>query len=262
MLQGTVTFRARIKGNGSKFPLLDFNPGEVGVDKVEVEGPDGSELLSTVHLSSVATREDGKALARNVTSTALNRLSFLHSIAIENERITGNHFSPLHPQPGDHPSPATENSVITGEVAKVVLSITAADLKIELEQPSLPGEHLFGLFRSARQSMSPVEEFMHLYHILLMVFDDSQSQVDYFIFREDPTVPRKQHPRKKPGVMEPVYSRLRNEFGHKREGVNVEDTKAEMVTRLGGLVALTKRAIESYPERPRSEYDDAGERRQ
>jgi len=47
--------------------------------------------------------------------------------------------------------------------------------------------------------------------------------------------------------METVYTRLRNELAHKRAGVNIDNTKAEMANRLGGLIALTKRAIELHP---------------
>jgi hypothetical protein len=72
----------------------------------------------------------------------------------------------------------------------VVLGIYPAQLRDELEQPSSPGERNYGLFRSARQSLSPVEEFMHLYHILLMLCNQGyqkelQERVDDFVKRED-----------------------------------------------------------------------------
>ena len=85
---------------------------------------------------------------------------------------------------------------------------------------------------------------MHLYNLLLMMFNDKQADVDAFIVGEEPAVPRTQRPNKSAGVMETVYTRLRNEFAHKRAGVNLEDTKTEMANRVGGLVTLTKRAIE------------------
>jgi len=129
----------------------------------------------------------------------------------------------------------------------LVVGVPAARLKTELEQASPPGEGNFGLFRSARLSMSPMEEFMHLYHTLLMLFNDSQAAVDAFIRGEDPVVPQTQHPLKGPGVMETIYTRLRNELAHKRAGVNLHNTKTEMAERLGGLIALTKRAIELHP---------------
>ena len=247
MFKGSVKFRARIKGNGLKFPLFEFNPNEHGVDKVEVEGPNGDEILTTIHLASVATHENGRAIATKVNTAALNRISFYHGIVIENARITGAQFSPLDPQPGVL-RVATENHVFTGDAPKLVVGIPAAQLKTELEQASPPGEQHFGLFRSARQSVSPVEEFMHLYHILLMLFNDCQAKVDAFILDADPAVPQTPRPPEAPraGVMETVYTRLRNELAHRRTGVNLDNTKIEMANRLGGLIALTKRAIELH----------------
>ncbi len=46
--------------------------------------------------------------------------------------------------------------------ASLVIGIPADRMKAELEQASPPSENNYGLFRSARQSMSQVEEFMRL----------------------------------------------------------------------------------------------------
>jgi len=249
MFKGTVTFRARIKGNGLTFPLVEFNPNEPGVDKVEIEGPNGDEIRTTVHLASVVSHDDGRTIATRVTTAVLNRICFNHGIAIENARSTGDQFSPLTPQPGAHMFASLPPLTIHVELS-ATLAIPADQLKNELEQASPPGEDNYGLFRSALQSMSPVEEFMHIYNILLMIYNDKQAPVDLFIVSEDPTIPRTKAPPKKPGApckMETVYTRLRNEFAHRRAGVNLDNTKSEMANRLGGLIGLTKRAIELNP---------------
>jgi hypothetical protein len=251
MFKGTVNFIARIRGNGMTIPLFDFNPNERGVDKLEIEGANGDEIRSTVYLASVATQDDGKALAAKVNTAALDRIAFFHGVAIEKARITGDRFSPVNPEPGVLNADVGEYVSIDAK-ARMVIGISAACLKSELEQASPPGERNFALFRSARQSEGPVEEFMHLYNILLMLYNDSQLAVDAFIVGEDPAVPQTQSPphtgrRRKAGRMETVYTRLRNEFGHQRAGVNLDNTKAEMANRLGGLIALTKRAIELPP---------------
>jgi hypothetical protein len=88
-------------------------------------------------------------------------------------------------------------------------------------------------------------EFVN-YNILLMLFHDRQADVDAFIIGEAPAVPLTQHPLRGPGVIETVYTRLRNELAHKRAGVNLQETKAAMTNRVGQLVALTKRAIELH----------------
>lgn len=246
MLKGTVNFRARIKGNGLTFPLFEFNPNEPGVDKVDIEGSSGDEIRTAVHFSSVASQDDARTLATKVNTAALNRIAFYEGVAIENAQRTGEQFSPLNPKPGVIEVAAAE-VVFASDASSLVVSISPAKVKSLLEQVSPPGERNFGLVRSARQSIGPVEEFMHLYNILLMIFNDKQSSVDVFIVSEDPAVRQTQHPHKKPGVMETVYTRLRNEFAHKRANVNLENTKAEMANRLSGLVALTKRAIEQNP---------------
>ncbi len=246
MFKGTVSFKARIKGNGLTFPLVEFNPNEPNVDKVEIEGPKGDEIQTTVYLASVVSHEEGRALAAQVNTAALNRICFNYNIAIENARNTGDQFSPINPEPGVLAIMLTDYAAFVGEV-RSVLGIEAAELKTKLEHASPPGENYYGLLRSARHSLSPVEEFMHLYHILLMIYNDKQADVDSFIVSEDPAVPQTQAPLKGQGIMETVYTRLRNEFAHRRAGVNLDNTKSEMATRLGGLIGLTKRAIELNP---------------
>ena len=179
---------------------------------------------------------------------AIDRISFYQDIAIENGRITERQFSPTDPPPpGQHRIiPGTSDLNFWADALTVALGLSdTAALKTELEQAAPPGERNFRLFRSALQATSPVEEFMHLYNLLLMFFDDKQAKVDKFILREKPRVPLTPDPRIK-NRLETVYTRLRNEFGHQRQGVNLDTTKAEMKERLGELVALTKRAIELH----------------
>jgi hypothetical protein len=238
MLKGTVTFRTRIKSDGVRFLLVEFNPHLPRVDKVEIEAPNGYEIVATIHLTSVASPQEGRELAAKVHMAALDRIAFNHSIGLETPQRTGEQYWP----------PTEVNAFAdVGTRFGLVFGIDAAQVKTEIEQVAPPGEQNYGLFRSARQSLSPVEEFMHLYHILLMIYNDNQKDVDAFIISEDPAVPQSQHPLKKPGLTETVYTRLRNELAHKRAGVNLDNTKSEMASRLGGLIALTKRAIELHP---------------
>jgi hypothetical protein len=251
MLRGIVKFRARVvdQERGVTFPLFEFNPNTMGVDKVEIEAPNDREIRITVHLSAVADRDAGIEIAETVHKAALNRISFCHNLAIENGWVSEDEFFSIDPEAEDALNAQIGQNIRVVDGHRISLSIPIADLKPELEQAQLPGEGNFDLFRSARQSRSAVEEFMHLYNILLMLFDDEQAGVDDFIIKQNPDVTKKQRPKFKPPrrrslKVETVYTRLRNELGHKREGVNVDDTKAEMTKRLHELRELTKRAIE------------------
>jgi hypothetical protein len=248
MYRGSVDFIAEIKGNGLTFPHFDFNPHEPGVDKVEIEGLDGDVIRSTVHLGTVQSREAGISHATEVNTAALNRIAFSENIAIENARVKGDDFVSLDVQPGAHVLVAGAGGyLLTGGDVKFTVGRSPERLKAELEQTAAPGERYYGLFRSARQCMGPIEEFMHLYHLLLMIYDDKQAEVDAFILSADASVPQTQHPLKAPGVMETIYIRLRNEFAHNRGGVDLGQTKAEMMNRLGNLRMLTRQAIELRP---------------
>jgi hypothetical protein len=250
MFQGTVSFQTTIKGNGIRFSVVECHSNEPGVEKVEIDGPTGYELHATIHLASVASPNDGRMLAAKVHQKALDRIAFHYGLAIESLRCVGDQFSPLNPPPDVH-TVAVSESVSASDTSTVFSDIAPAELKTVLTQASPPGKRYYGLFRAARQSLSPVEEFMHLYHILLMLCnqqyqDEKQWRVEDFIKSEDPNVPETPDPRD-PKVMETVYTRLRNEFGHRRVGVDLDKTKSEMATHLGGLMALTKRAIELQP---------------
>jgi hypothetical protein len=191
------------------------------------------------------------AIATKVHMAALDRISFHYDIALEDGRVIESGFSPIDPPPtGEYRiSPGTGYYFIEGHDAKFTRGLSSVRLKTELEQSTPPGERNFGLFRSARQSTGPVEEFMHLYNLMLMFFDDSrpgaQARLDKFIRREEPGVTSTPDPRR-PRVHETVYTRLRNEFAHKRPDVNLDDTKAAMKRNLCGLITLTKRAIELH----------------
>lgn len=255
MLNGTIKFRARIRGNGLTFPLLTFDPDTARIEKVEIEGrrvesegPNRSEIASTVYITEVPTEEMGKAIAADANTKALDRLCFRYNIAIENGQITGHQFSQLNPPPGYHLQANSGDYVIVDEAITLDLGIPAESVKAELERLEYPGERYFALYRSARQSEGRAEEFLQLYNLLLMLLGDEQNAVDDFIMREAPGTPQTPSgkPRAKPGEKETVYTRLRNEFAHVRKGTHLDHTKAQMTDRVGELANLTKKAIESY----------------
>jgi hypothetical protein len=139
--------------------------------------------------------------------------------------------------------PHSGELAIIGQQANPVFGIPAADLKTELERTTLSGEPFFSSYRLALQSRSPIEKFMHLYSLLLRFFEDEQAKVDDFIRSQDSAVPQSPDPRPGHSNRETVYTRLRNEFAHRRSDGNMQDTKADMEQHVGGLIGLVKQAI-------------------
>lgn len=243
MYNGTVTFRAVITSNGLKFPSCEFNLNQASVEKVVIESQSGFEILSTVHLAGVATERVGRALANKILTAVLDRIAFRYSLAIEDSQIVSSWFAPVNPPPGAEVQLHTGEFAIIGQQADLIVGIPAADLKAELERTTLSGEPLFGSYRLALQSRSPVEKFMHLYSLLLRFFEDEQAKVDEFIRSQDSAVPQSPDPRPGRRNRETVYTRLRNEFAHRRSDVNMQETEAQMEQHLDELIGLVKQAI-------------------
>jgi hypothetical protein len=243
MYNGTVTFRAVITSTGLKFPACEFNPNQASVEKVVIESQSGFEILSTVHVSEVATERVGRAIANKVLTAVLDRIAFRYSLAIEDSQIISSWFDTVRPLPGAEVHPHSGELAIIAEQAVPIVAIPAADLKTELERPHLAGEAFFSSYRLALQSRSPVENFMHLYSLLLRFFEDEQAKVDEFIRSQDSAVPQSPDPRPGHSNRETVYTRLRNEFAQRQSDVNMQETKAQMEQYVGGLIGLVKQAI-------------------
>jgi hypothetical protein len=102
-LRGTVTLRARIKGEGLQFDAREFRTNIYGVETIIVESQEGHEILATVRFAAAAAEADGKSVASIITTTALDRPSLtwrltrqkllrVNSSANENARI---YFHPV-----------------------------------------------------------------------------------------------------------------------------------------------------------------------
>jgi hypothetical protein len=175
--------------------------------------------------------------------SALDRLAYFHQVIIGKARIIASEFESAHG--GVVPTPAY--LVVQGQPVRLVASLGQQALKSALEPSTHPGEHNFASLRSARLSVSHVEEFMHLYAILLWLYNDSQNDVDTFIRNVEPGVAQTQHPMKAAGVMETIYTRLRNELAHRRAGTSIDNTKQEMAVKVGDLRGIAKEAIKRNP---------------
>jgi hypothetical protein len=243
MVKGTVTICEAIRGIGLIFPRCEFTPTtSAGISKIEVAAERGDEIQITVHFASVSDEDSAVAMAQEVAREILDRLGFHFDIAIHDRQIAVADFAPVNPTPG---------IIVTKSGA---LSLVGQDMRfVRGEQPEAilgvlrrrgsPGEDHYGLYRSARLATGPTEEFLSLYHILLLLLGDRQAAVDDFIIQAEPGVPRTPSPKSE---METVYTRLRTEFAHPRPGADLRKTRSDIAVWLGGLRMLTKRAVELH----------------
>jgi len=77
------------------------------------------------------------------------------------------------------------------------------------------------VFFDAATIEEPVSRFISLYTLMLHCCGDSQPKVDKAIVGIDPTVFQNKSPK---GGYETVFTKLRNELSHKRDGINMIET--------------------------------------
>ena len=127
MFNGSVDLRAETHGAGLEFSPLDFDPKHSNVDRISIEAlPGGREIKSTVHLKSVATENDGKAIAIALNAEALDRLTFFHNIPIRDARIISTDFFPDNSTPGTV-SVATAHMMMFVQAPSLLVGLDAAN---------------------------------------------------------------------------------------------------------------------------------------
>jgi hypothetical protein len=251
MLRGTVAFVARIPDHRLSFPRIEYRPTLNDIEKIALESADGTTVAVTVYFEAIESVDEGERLATEETQAARDRIGFKYRIPIEPPSEPTSRFVRLGVEGHSIVAASGRLRITGGSVGCLVgLGMLAAEqLRADLETTAPAGERFYPLYRSALLSPGPVERFLHLYNLLLMLRpnsrgDDSQLAVDAFIRSHDPAVPYTSRPGR-PTTTETVYTRLRTELGHPRPGVNLDDTKKAMLQRVGELAALVQRAIES-----------------
>lgn len=165
MLTGEVALVADIRGNGLAFPKLDYAPGLPGVVNVELEGT-GDQIRCTVGVAGVPSEDAGRSLALAACGAALNRIAFGQQVTVGGGRVSGYSFAPAD---GGTGVVGVSNTLFLQGAAAATKAVTDAAPRPMLEEAAPAGEPLFGLFRSAMNSTGPVERFLSLYHILMVV---------------------------------------------------------------------------------------------
>ena len=237
MATGTITFMA--PATGLQLESVEFSNSLPTIEKVTVETQEGDSIKIDFHLNDVFAIEDAEDIAKSIVVSIIDRLAFELDVSIGDPRLSG----------ATVPKDASASAFRTMTSMPVSWRVLAPDVVPDaarrheiaaiLEQPySRPD--LYSAYRFSCNQSDAVARYMFLYNILLQLHNDSQTQVDDFIRREEPAIAQSPSPR---SGMETIYTRLRNEVGHRRPGVTPEQTRTEMESNLTGLQELTKRAI-------------------
>ncbi len=239
MATGTIEFAAPIAG--LRFMPIEVSSPHPAAEKIVLKAQDDERMNIVFHLTDVFDFEEAAAIANAILPSIINRLAFYRNVPIGEPYSMG----------GTLPKDASGSSytvrsdrLLMWDQAVPVLTLgddKRQELARLLEQP-YTHHHLYSAYRFAGNQKDHVARFMFLYNILLQLNSDKQQQVDYFIRSEMPSVPQSPRP-DRTNMIETVYTRLRNEVGHRRPGTTPEQTHKEIQDNVVAFQELVRTAI-------------------
>jgi hypothetical protein len=241
---GTVTYAAPVAS--VRFAPIEVSDPHQAVEKIIVEAPDRERIQVVFHLLDVFTETQANNIAGDIVASITNRLAF------ELNRGIGQPYMEGFCLPKD----ASGSSYTVSKSAGLLWDVAAPTITLGdesrqklarlLEQP-LARPYLYFAYRFAVNQSDNVARFMFLYNILLQLNHDKQPGVEAFIRKVMPAVVEYDDPRPNKTGKETVFTRLRNEVGHAREGTTPEQTRDMIEGHVAALQTLVKTAISDAP---------------
>ena len=236
---GTVEFVVSTRETDFAFDRVSFPCRHEGVTDGRVQCDFQTGVSGSVRTSGFPSRGEAVAAAESDIDRIVGRLCLHYNLRFEPTRIDGSEVR--SETPTDHIGSMRLSSAVSmrfrdaGSVRQRVSVDSIADL---LSRDDVASVLHVKLYREAFGAADGVERFMRLYGLLLMLCGDSQKRVDQVIRRYDPDVEQTQSPIG--NFRETIYTRLRNELGHAREGVDPNTTVNEMRNCSSGLARIIK----------------------
>lgn len=250
VVKGTLKYTCNVLGYIFRsFDPLEIQTTEPWVERVVVECRDETPIMVTVTFASVPSVDTAIISSKVICRTIIGRLALKFGLCVQEPFLSAQELEEEKDGKTTRVATAYAPLSISGKESKKVEHKDVADLKAELEDLRPNKQDYEELYRVAMQAVDGVDRYMSLYRILSLIClnpttgKEDQKYVDDFIVQVTSEI--RQFPRPdKPGVLETVYSKLRNEVGHARPGVDLASTRQEMDKRVYELAVVARRAIE------------------
>ncbi len=251
MFKGTVTFRAAFPG--IEFDTFEITPQQPDVLKASIKSSPSEGVTLKVDVAAADSIDSAIGTAREVATFIAQVLTYKFGTYYHEFGLLEHAFVEEVARPDGSTQPVHHLGTSLRLDCKADVWVAPGpqqmnEAKDLLEQLHHPGFIYYELFRSALGLNDPLSKFMALYNIVLSICNDLQEDVDAFVLSVQPGVDRNPpfRPRKS-GTQETVYTRLRNQVGHRRSGTTIEETKGQMEVNLRGLVEVAKNLIDRQP---------------
>jgi hypothetical protein len=242
MAIGTISWSAPIQG--LDLPPIEIKGTDRAVSRIELRTDSKTRLAIICTLEDVFHEREAILVTHDIVEVLANRLTLEFSCQIGEARCDGYSF----------PTDQTGNRRVVGRdvffawaIAKATIRPSPDKLRAlipALEQPPSLKDSYLGLYRFSSGQRDPVAKFMFLYNLLLLLAGDKQAEVDNRIRAVDPAVTVTPSPHK-PNVTETLFTRLRNEVGHRRKNTDPRTTAREIEQNVAGFQEIVKQVVSS-----------------
>lgn len=249
IVKGTLKYTCDVLGFIFRsFEELEIETTEPWVEKVIVECRDEKPIEVSVTIASAPSAEGALISSRVICRTIVGRLALRYGLCIQEPILASQSLVVMKDGSTTNVAVGSIPMAISGKDSLSLDSQELAALKLDLEDLRPNKQDYEELYRVAMQSADSVDRYMSLYRILSLLNPnqngrEDQQLVDIFI--EQQSADRRIHQRPdKPHIRETIYSKLRNEVGHARPGVDLAVTRQETDVRVYELAVITRKAIE------------------
>lgn len=243
MIAGHVLLR-------TDFPEIEVRDTQVplslsNVTSVTIKSTKPTGFTAQVHIQGASSFEDARELAA-VAANQIAEIAAFHLGTYIGQPVIASES--LVDDTGVHHLGDTLPLFCCATAWPVLTVNECAALSAACIHNSQPGRLYYPMLRAALSLIDPLAQFMALYSIVLQLCNDSQEDVDNYILSIQHATPTNApFRRRRSGVKETVYTRLRNEVGHVRPGTTISGTRTEMQQHLPGLISVAKTIIAAQP---------------
>lgn len=215
-------------------------------EKVTPTDPLDDEWHMTIHVGAVISIEEVRQISSAIKDDIFDIVSLMLNTRISGVRVVENGLTPRDGEGGiAHLLVPLLQGSATGSSDGYPLSSTdIQNIQDALARiSSLKKKTPLRLFRIAASADEPLVQFQILYLTLEILHNGCQKTIDRFIMSDSPNTSQTPDPRRKnKGVLETVYTRLRNEIAH-RESFALDTTGAEIRNCMDEFRKIVNRAV-------------------
>ena len=240
MATGTISYYAL--SSGLELDEIKISNANSKIQDIIIKTEYSDRISITLTLINVFSSKEAGTICEDIVNVLLDKLAIEFNIPIGEPQCSGISL------PTDESG--TKNVVMTSLVQ--AYDILEGDLKpgeerIEelvqkLSNETPPRNQHLSLYRFSVKQKDPVAKFMFLYNILLLLYNDSQKDLDAYVRRCNPNIQQSPRP-DKIHIIETIYTRLRNEVAHCRSSVLPEHTSKEIADNIISFQEIVKAAV-------------------